>query len=1192
MARSSLSQNHWAIRLGISRGHWSEIVNGKHPYPSPKTRERMLEIFGVDFDALFEMEAGPTWTADPTFKAAIAHRYLVDEEVGHGGMGTVYLARDVKLGRRVAIKSLSPEAVSGIGFEQLLKEIRFTARLQHQHILPLYDAGEAAGHPYYVMPYVADGSLRRLIARSGRIALDETLRIASAVGHALEYAHGEHILHCDIKPENVLLQRGHVYVADFGVARAIHAEIFEWGRRPDLDSSAGTPAYVSPEQASGERNLDGRADVYSLACMVFEMLTGVAPFTGRTSMEIVAQRFTSPVPDVRRGAPGVPAGVAGAIERGMSLVPARRTSSAQWFVHDLTTATQPRGDATHRVVGAFGHLRSWFHRRGLWPVARAPSPRGHGFTEGLRQDVRLALRSLRRAPGFALITVLTLALGIGAQTAIFTIVNGTLLRPLPYAEPNQLVLVWEYDSRAGQLAAERRAMSADSKWTVSPANFVRWRERARSFADMAAFNLWHPTLSGEGDPEELAGAVVTPNFFDVMGVGPVLGHGFSADQGTVGLNRVVLISEALWRRRFGADPNVVGSSVRLSGDVHTIVGVIPASYRHPDPSVIEPVDVWRPIAFEEPRTSFGRFLRVVARLTRSTTLEMAVDEMRGIAADLAMETPDENRGWEARVVALREDLFGKSRLAMVMLLGAAGFVLLIACTNVANMVLARSHGRQKEFAVRTALGAGRGRLARQLIVENALLALGGGVLGLAGVRAGMGFLRSIQGHYLSSVADIRIDLLVVTTTVGVALAVGVAFGLLPIMQVARGDLRVSLMEGGAGVSRGARRLRTGFVVSQISLAAVLVVGAGLLVRSFVALMGVSPGFERHRILTSGVVLPAELDDRRQETFFEQLLPRVEAIPGIEGAALISDLPFTTENRFMWVNPTDHPKPDGEELLLEYHTVGSNYFHTMGIALRAGRDFGSEDRLGTNPVIVVNEALADLVWPGQSALGKQAALGRADSVAATVVGIVDNTLDDGLDSEVEPRLYRSYAQYPERNTAIVMRTRGTFAGLPAAVRREVAALQPDALVREFRTMDAVVGDTVAEERIAVSLAGVFSTLALLLAAVGIYGVMSYSIGERRREIGVRSALGAQRTDVIGLILRQSLVLTAVGTGLGIAAALALSRTLSSFLFSVRILDAPTLLGTIVLLASVAVLASYVPAVRAVRVPPTEALRSER
>ena len=535
MARSNLSQNHWAIKIGMSRGHWSEIVNGKHVHPSPKTRERMMEVFGASFDDLFEIEPDAASRSDPSFQSAISDRYLIDEEVGQGGMGTVYLARDVKLGRQVAIKVLSPEAVSGIGVQQFLKEARYTARLQHQNILGLHDAGESAGHPYYVMPFIRGGSLRDLLERRGRLSLDEAMRIARGVAQALHYAHENHVLHCDIKPENILLGDNHVYVADFGIARAIHAEVLEWGRRVGIDSSAGTPAYVSPEQASGERNLDARADVYSFACVVFEMLAGRVPFKGRNTMETVTRRFTTEVPNLVDFASDIPYGVAACVERGMSLVPERRTASAHEFLMGLE---QGAAGATGvvRVVRRAAYVAGTVSRFvGGHRAGRSRRIMRGGFVEGLLQDVRQAFRTLRRAPAFALMAILTLALGIGANTAISTVVNAVLLQPLPYERPEELVMIWELDN-GGTMPF------GDGEMTVSPANYIAWRERTNSFSDIAAFNVWDPALSGEGLARRVAGSVVTPNLFGMLEVVPALGTTFNPDHALPGNERVVVLS--------------------------------------------------------------------------------------------------------------------------------------------------------------------------------------------------------------------------------------------------------------------------------------------------------------------------------------------------------------------------------------------------------------------------------------------------------------------------------------------------------------------------------------------------------------------------------------------------------------------------------------------------------------------------
>ena len=1188
MARGNLSQNHWAIKIGISRGHWSEVVNGKHIHPSPKTRERLLEVFGVPFDELFEIELDAPGWSDPTFQAAISDRYLIDEEIGHGGMGTVYLARDVKLGRPVAIKVLAPEAVSGIGVQQFLKEARYTARLQHQNVLGLYDAGEAAGHPYYVMPYIKGGSLRQLLERRGRLPLDEALRIAAGIASALDYAHRNHVLHCDVKPENILVTEDHVYVADFGISRAIHAEVHEWGRREGIDSSAGTPAYVSPEQASGERNLDARSDVYSFSCVLFEMLAGRAPFTGGNTEQIVAQRFTKEAPDLRSLAPEVPHAVSATIERAMALVRERRTATASQFIREMERAAS--SSRLVQVVGSAAFVLRAMVRRTTGRAAGRPHALATGrIMEGVTQDLRQAIRSLRRVPAFAAMATLTLALGIGANAAIFMVVNAVMLQPLPYDRPDELVMMWELD-RLG------KSGGADTEWTVAPANYVAWQERANTLSDIAAFNYWRPTLSGDGPSERLAGSVMTPNMLNLLGVAPILGSGFTPEHGVPGNTRVVLLGYGLWQRRFGGDPNVIGRTIRLSGTSYSVLGVMPEHYRHPEPHVLGRAQIWRPIAWESPESNYSRHLRTVARMKPGVTLETAQQNIAAVSSQLEIEFAADDGGWGVVMQPLREELFGDVRTALLMLLGGAGFVLLIVCANVANLVLARSHGRRKEFAIRTSLGAGRKRLARQLIAESVLLTAGGGIIGVAAVRMGTGFLHTVQDLYISSVADIRVDGTVVAFTMVLALATGIIFGVLPVLQSSRTDLRTALTEesAGAGVTRRTRKLRSGLVVAEVLLATVLAVGAGLMARSFATLIGVPTGFDSGSVLTFGITLPStgyENADRIR-AYHAQLLPRLSGLPGVEQAALVSDLPFTTENRFLWVKPAVDLPPSVEWTLIEYRKVGPGYFGVMGIDLISGRDLRSEDRgQGENIAVVINQRMAERFWPDQDPLGRRFPVGDFTS-AATIVGVVADILDDGFDSEPEPRFYYSFGSSPRRYTDIVMRTNGNPMGLASAASREAEALESEVLASGFRAMDEIVDETTAEERIALTLAAAFSLLALVLAAVGIYGVMSYAVGERQREIGVRTALGAQRSDVMKLILGHSGRLTLLGTAGGLLLALPLARLLSAFLFGVRWMD-PIALGVApVMLGAVALVASYIPAARATRISPVEALRSER
>jgi len=660
LAQSRLSQNHWALKLGLSRGHWSEIVNGKHLYPSPKTRERMLEVLGLPFDDLFEVEIEtPSW-ADVDFRRAIADRYLIDTELGQGGMGAVYLARDVRHGRVVALKVISPEAVSGIGITQFLREIATVAHLQHPHILPLFDSGEAAGHPFYVMPYIRGGSLRSRLKSVVRLPVEEAVALTRGIAAALQHAHEARVLHCDVKPENILLDGSHAYVMDFGIARKLHTEFLPWVSRKELDLSAGTPAYVSPEQASGAQELDTRTDVYSLACVVYEMLTGRTPFDGTNTQTIVSRRFVEPAPPLRDFAPDVPPQLARAIEQGMEFHPQRRTATPAQFSASVVESARSASTALGRVSVAItrgtrrlrrGHLRS--------PGLPIRSIR----TEGVMQDFRHALRGLRKSPGFATIVALTLALAIGANTAIFSVVRGVLLKPLPNRDGDRLVYL-------------RQSTDQFPNIYFSVPEIRDFRTGAPAFAQIAEYSPTSVIMRTDRDAMRLQVGLVTGNYFEVMGLSPILGRVTRPSDDGPGVAPVMILTHDFWQRRFRGDSSIVGKIVTVDGKSAQVIGVLQAAPFFPQRMdvlmnmVISPHHIGA--AMQQDRRH--RMTEVVARMAPGVTFEQAKAELATVYARLENEYPDAyGRAYHYRadMIPFKKALGKNAQLTLWLLMAAA-----------------------------------------------------------------------------------------------------------------------------------------------------------------------------------------------------------------------------------------------------------------------------------------------------------------------------------------------------------------------------------------------------------------------------------------------------------------------------------------------------------------------------------------
>jgi putative ABC transport system permease protein len=801
----------------------------------------------------------------------------------------------------------------------------------------------------------------------------------------------------------------------------------------------------------------------------------------------------------------------------------------------------------------------------------------------LIQDLKFAIRTLAKSPGFTLVAVLTLALGIGANTAIFSVVNAVLLRPLPFKDSAQLVRLRETHKNVGNVS-------------VSYPDFLDWRQQSHSFAGMSVINNVGFNLSGIAQPENIGGYAVSPNFLALVGVRPVLGRDFLPSEEKPGTAPVVLLSYQLWQSHLGGDPAVIGRSITLDGRSYSIVGVLPSTFRFLDRSdVLIPIGVFAAGLTE--RGDRGD-MDVVGRLSPGATLLQAAVEMNTIAARLANQFPQSNYGFGAHLETIREAFTGDTRLAVLVLFGAVVFVLLIACVNVANLFLVRGAARAREIALRLAFGASRGRVVRQMLTESLVLAVGGGVLGVvlgAWGISGLGYLLPADSMQAMGV---RMDLSVFLFAAALIVLVTFAFGLFPALQATRPDLHETLKEGGRSATSNSsqHRLRGALAVAETALALVLLVGAGLMLKSLYHLIQVSPGFEPARVLT--VEMDLRTDQYSKDpailNFWQQVLDRVRTIPGIDSAAVGTVVPLTGSHRRSDVTIEGLPTPGpGEFPHPDNHVISPAYTSAMGIPVLRGRTFTDGDNETAPSVGLVNATMARRFWTNGDPVGKRVLRGHpgGDGKWVTIVGVVADTKLYGLDNPARLEVYYPYRQQPEADMNLVVRSAVDPASLTSAIHAAVAAVDKDQPIFDVQTMQQRVNGSISTRRLTLVLLGIFSGLALILAAIGIYGVMAYSVALRTQEIGIRMALGAQQKDVLRLVLGQGARIAFFGVAIGLAAAAALARLLSSLLFSVSSSDPVTFAAVAVLLVAVTLLACYIPARRAMRVDPIIALRYE-
>jgi putative ABC transport system permease protein len=798
----------------------------------------------------------------------------------------------------------------------------------------------------------------------------------------------------------------------------------------------------------------------------------------------------------------------------------------------------------------------------------------------LLQDIRYAVRRLLKSPGFAVVAVGALALGIGANTAIFSVVNSVLLRPLPYPAPEQLVQLWEARPRQNMPRVE-----------IAPHEFLAWADQSQSFQRLAAIDVAEYNLTGRGEPERVSGSLVSAAYFPLLGVTPARGRTFLEEEDRPGANNVVVLGHELWQSRFNSDPSIVGQTLSLDGVACTVVGVLPRGFRLPNGA-----ELARPIAFDaDDRKPGSHYLNVLGRLKEGVAVAQAEAEMATVAARVEQSLGGTNVGHQVLVVPLHEEVVGGSRTALLVLLGAVALVLLIACANVANLLLARAAARRREVAVRAALGASRWRIVRQLLAESLLLSALGGVLGLLLAVWGVELLVRLDPTGVQRAGEVTLDWRVLAFTLGLSVLTGLLFGLAPALQASKADFVESLKEGGrSGQGLARSRLRSALVVAEVALTLVLLVGAGLLLKSFSRLLAVDPGLDPRGVLTLDVALPPAkyAEPQRVMAFYERLLQEAAALPGVQAAGAVSVLPLAGDDTSNFVLIEGRaPLPPGQALRAGRRNVTTDYFRALGISLKQGRGLTASDASGAQPVLVINEAMARSFFPGEEPIGKRIRTGGDKSPWVEIVGVVGDVRHRGLDVDTRPEMFFPHTQTPSRHMTLVVRAADAPAALAAPLRERVRSIDQDQPVGNVKTMEEWVSESVASRRFTAALLGVFAAAAAGLAALGLYGVVSYSVAQRTHEIGLRVALGARPRDVLRLVIGQGMVLTLVGTVVGVAAALALTRVISGLLFNVGATDPTIFVAVPLLLTSVALLACYFPARRATKVDPMVALRYE-
>jgi putative ABC transport system permease protein len=810
--------------------------------------------------------------------------------------------------------------------------------------------------------------------------------------------------------------------------------------------------------------------------------------------------------------------------------------------------------------------------------------------ETLWQDLRYGLRMLAKNPGFTAIAVLTLGLGIGANTAIFSVINTVLLSPLPYKDSGQLAAITATDRKTHTTGV-----------SVSYPKFTLLNDQTQALESVGAYFSLGVNLTGRGEPEQLTAALVSKDFFHVLGVSPAHGRNFLPQEDQPGGGDVAIITDNFWQSHFGGDPKLLGSPIELDGKSVTIIGILPASFQFPIQQ--PPPDIWKPRVFDlnllrpDQIQRGAGYLYIIGRMQPGVTVARAQSELQSIDRRYQKAFPGNADGlkYDLAATSLENNLVGTLRPSLFVLLAAVGLVLLIACANVASLLMARATSREKEIAIRRALGASRGRLIRQLLTESFLLSFAGGGLGFLVTVWVMPLLRAFNPGTVPRLQEIHVDGTVLFFSLTLCFFTGLAFGLAPSLQFSWRDMHERLKEGGRGSSEGGKggRLRELLVIAEIAVALILVTGAGLLIQSFVRMMRVNPGFDSQSVMTFPIALPPNRYSQPEKSaeFYRQLIERMQSLPGVQSAGVTSFLPLGAGLRYVYFCPENLIcQGIGRDPLIVYRQASPDFFRTMHIPLLQGRKFSPQDRIGSSPAVIINQSTANQYFPGQNPIGKHLHI-SSDLIEREIIGVVGDLKFSALTAPNFPEMYLPLEQVPWPITTLVVRSNSNSKPLIAAVRQKISEIDPDLPIAGIQSMNDIVASSVAQPKLLTQLVGVFATFALLLAAIGIYGVMAYSVARRTQELGIRVALGAQPADILRIVLGQGMRLVLIGLGLGVAVSLGLTRLLSSLLFGVSTTDPWTFGGVALALVTVAMLASYIPARRAMRVDPIVALRYE-